>query len=68
MRFASGSISFTAAMPASIVLRVPPVSCMTIVRRRELTARFCSCMSPLIWLRSQPSPMISAPAMFAWRA
>ena len=28
-RFASGSISFTAAMPASIVLRVPPVSCMT---------------------------------------
>jgi hypothetical protein len=41
-RFASGNISLIAAMPASMVLRVPPVSCITNPRRRSLSVSFWS--------------------------
>ena len=67
-RFASGSISFTAATPAAMLLVVPPSSCITNVRRRELVSSPCSLKSLLTWLRSQPSPITRAPARFACSA
>ena len=63
-RLASGSISWTAAMPASMVLRVPPASCMTKVRSRAPPASFSLSNSVLIWLRSQPRPITSTAAKF----
>ena len=67
-RLASGSISFTASTPAATVLVVPPSSCMTNERRRELSSRLCSLNNLLTWLRSQPSPMTSAAARLACSA
>jgi len=66
-RFASGSISFT-RHTAAIVFVVPPSSCITNERKRELGARPCSLNNLLTWLRSQPRPITSAPARFACSA
>ena len=54
--FASGSSSRTAAIPASMVARVPPVSCMIMVRSSGPSCRFCDCLQirDLIALAPQP--------------
>ena len=59
---AAGSISLILAMPASTVLRVPPVSWMTRVWIREPTSSSSATTSAESWLDSQPRPMISTPA------
>ena len=64
-RFASGSSSFTAATPASIVWRVPPVSCITKVRSFAPPASFSLSNRVLIWFRSQPRPTTSTAAKLA---
>lgn len=66
-RFASGSISFTAATPASMAFFVPPTSCITSVRSIGPAVRPWSASIAGIWLRSQPSPTTSTPATLAWR-
>ena len=53
---ARGSISSIARMPASIVSRVPPTSCITIVRSRRPRSRPCESTRSATWLRSQPRP------------
>ena len=64
---AVGSIAFTASMPASTVLRVPPEVWMISGLSSALSC-ICSAMkSESIWLASQPSPMITTPAKFGWR-
>ncbi|MNT57448.1 hypothetical protein D3C72_1948150 [compost metagenome] len=65
---ACGSSASVARMPASIVARVPPVSCITSVRTRASSARCCDSINEATWLRSQPSPTISTAARLGWRA
>ena len=67
-RSASGSRLLTASTPASIVLRVPPVSCMTKVCRRWFGASPWSCSSAASWLRSHPRPTMSTAAKLACSA
>ena len=55
-------------MPYAIVFAVPPVSWMLNVRSSGPSSRFSAPISELIWFASQPSPIISTPAKFAWRA
>ena len=65
---ASGSSAFTASMPASMVFRVPPLSCMMKVCSFGPGASPSCSSRPASWLRSQPSPMIIAAARLGWRA
>ncbi|MNT31776.1 hypothetical protein D3C72_1676250 [compost metagenome] len=65
---AAGSIASTARMPAAMVARVPPVSCITSVCTAGPGSRPCDSTSDATWLRSQPRPTISTPARFGWRA
>ena len=65
--FASGSSAWIAAMPASMVLRVPPVSCMMKLCSLVPLVSFSLSNSVLTWLRSQPSPTTRTAAMFGWR-
>ena len=65
---AMGSISSMARMPASIVARVPPTSCITIVRSSLPSFSPCESTSESTWLRSHPRPTMSTPARLGWRA
>ena len=65
---ACGSIPSMIPMPCAIVLAVPPVSWMLNVCSSGPSCRFCAPISELIWFASQPRPIISTPAKFAWRA
>ena len=68
MSLAPGSIASTAAMPAAMVARVPPVSCITKVLTWLPNVRPCEATRSATWLRSQPRPTISTPPRLGWRA